>query len=149
MVRDEAGNFSPAISVYSGQGVEAFVPDITSPGWVYWHKGEWNRAGTYSVYVYSHYHKNFWCQPENIPPKNIAPEWLKTCAQIHYIRRYIAVDTRKKTVTVMETIFMRDDAAYNPLTQSATHDTYSLTGNLPLQKEVARISAIIKKEIEP
>ena len=148
MVRDEAGNFSPAISVYSGQGVEAFVPDITSPGWVYWHKGEWSRAGTYSVYVYSHYQKNFWCRPENVPTKN--PEWLKGCALIRYIRHYIAVDTRKKTVTVMETIFMEDDAKYNPLNQwAAQHDTYSLTGNLPLQKEVARISAIIKKEMEP
>ena len=48
MVMSEGGEWSYPIKVFANADVEAFVPDITSQGWISWHVAEFRRKGTYS-----------------------------------------------------------------------------------------------------
>jgi TonB family protein len=52
MVLDEASNLTQAVRVYSDSKYEAYVPDITTPGWAAWHALEFRHQGTYGVMVY-------------------------------------------------------------------------------------------------
>ena len=49
---DEGGNYSIPIEVYSDSEMEAFIPDITTPGWIWWWGAAFREKGTYSTYIY-------------------------------------------------------------------------------------------------
>jgi hypothetical protein len=75
------------------------------------------------------------------------PRWKETCGALRYQRKLIQVDTRKKTISVLDAVLMEGDARYNPMNQRKG------TGPVPLaqaSKEtasaVSRITAIIEKE---
>jgi hypothetical protein len=155
-VRDLGNNWSAAIPIYSDGGGEAYVEDITRPGWLQWNSEEFLRTGKYSVYLYSHYaKKGYYCSLTQAPNGLTAEqktEWRKECDLVKYMRRLITVDTRKKTVVVLNRILMESDAWYRPENYTPLHETYSLTDpafrNSGLAKEVARISAIIEEEVK-
>src|SRR5271165_4516602 len=127
-VMDESGNWSAAIQIYSDADLEAFVPDITSAAWILWHRGEFLKDGTYAVYLYSHYlAKNYWCRPGLTAHSATDKQWLAMCPSIRYQRRLISVDTRQKTVTVLESALMMSDAVFVPEWRVSGHETIPLT----------------------
>jgi TonB family protein len=58
MVMSEGGEWSYPINVFADSEVEAFVPDITSPGWVSWHVEDFRQKGTYFTYLYIYHRKS-------------------------------------------------------------------------------------------
>lgn len=57
MVMSEGGEWSYPIKIFANDEVETFVPDITSPGWISWHIGEFRQKGTYFTYLYIYHRK--------------------------------------------------------------------------------------------
>lgn len=56
-VRDESGNWAPALQVGSFRGASgvtytAFVPDVTTPGWMAWHNAQFRENGSYYTPYY-------------------------------------------------------------------------------------------------
>jgi hypothetical protein len=151
MVMDEVGNYSAAILVYSDSEVEIFIPDITTPGWIWWHGPAFREKGTYQVYLYEHFIKDSFCRRELIPAEHKAdPNWLEMCSELRYRRRYISADTRKKTVAVRESISMESTARYNPAYVKEPNLTFRFSElKKPTRLSVARITAIIEKEVKP
>ena len=88
MVMDEGGNYSIPIEVYSDSEMEAFIPDITTPGWIWWWGAAFREKGTYSTYIYSHYKNDALCRREMIPAghKN-DPNFIEMCSELRYLRR--------------------------------------------------------------
>lgn len=52
MVMSEGGQWNYPIKVFANAELDAFVPDITSPGWVQWHAQEFRETGKYYTYLY-------------------------------------------------------------------------------------------------
>lgn len=146
LVKDLAGNWTAATEIYSDANAEAFVPDITSRGWIAWNVGEFRREGTYTVYLYSHFARNGFCHQ---PKPSFVSTWPGDCARVRYMRKLIQVDTRKKTVTLLEIILMTSDdddgtgIRPNPLNRLVMHTTSQLPDNSPFGKEVAHITSIV------
>lgn len=54
-VRDEAGQWSTPIKVFSNANEIVYVPDITTPGWAQWHEKDFKEKGLYFTYVYTYW----------------------------------------------------------------------------------------------
>jgi hypothetical protein len=153
-VADEIGHMSIPISIYSDSDLEIFVPDITSPGWIYWFAGGFRQTGVYEVYLYTYFKNNHWCM-ENVAratgrPKD--PAVIEACSALRYRRRRIKVDTRKKTVQILQDYSMERDGALRLRENNwASREPQSLKdiAGSPFGKEIDRITAIIQKEATP
>src|SRR5271165_4355838 len=147
LVMDDAGNWSTPISLYSDSDVEIFVPDITTTGWIAWHAREFREAGTYSVYVFSFYKNDRLCRQSRIPAEHDTdPKWLEACAALRYQRKLTSIDTRKKTVTLLEVVLMEGDGQFRPQSQHRMYSTFPLVEASPKQA-YDRLLAIVDREI--
>ncbi len=54
-VRDEGGQWSTPIKVFSNANEIVYVPDITTPGWAQWHEKDFKEKGIYFTYVYTYW----------------------------------------------------------------------------------------------
>jgi hypothetical protein len=148
MVRDESGAWQQAIVVYSDPDVEQVIPDITTRGWIQWNVEQFRNTGVYRVYVYSHYKNDRTCRREWIPSGHSNdPEWLDMCGSLRYQRRYLEVNTRNKTVTVLETILMEQGARYNPAYKRLGRWTFPFSRAAGLTRAVARVNSIVESEM--
>lgn len=153
-VADEVGHMSIPISIYSDPDLEIFVPDITSQGWIYWFAAGFRQTGIYEVYLYTYFKNNHWCM-ENVEPATGHPKdpaVIEGCTALRYRRRRIKVDTRKKTVQVLQDYSMEQDGAprtrENSWVSREPHALKEIAGS-PFGKEIDRITAIIEKETTP
>src|SRR6516225_9213643 len=110
------GYWYDAVSVYSDANVELFVSDRwLSPSGVYWDGPGFKKNGQYSAYLYSWYKNDHDCRLWRIPKEHKTdPRWLEACAELRYIRRAIVVDTRKRTINVLNVIHMEADGVAYP-----------------------------------
>lgn len=146
-VMDEAENWSVPISVYSDQDTEMFIPDVTRPGWVQWHAAEYRRDGTYTVSLFSFYKTNRFCRQNMIAAGHgTDPKWLEACAELRYQRSLLKIDTRKRTVTVLDSLLMERDARFHPLNQTFPNATLPLSKALPATAFL-RIERIVRQVI--
>jgi len=116
-VRDWGGKWSTPISIYSDDDAETFVPDITTPGWIYWFGSTFRQTGMYDIYLYTHYKSNHWCM-ENVAPATGHPKdpaVIEGRSQLRYRRMLIEVDTRKKTVQVKRDISIDGNTGRKPM----------------------------------
>ncbi len=147
MVMDESGNFSQAVSVYSDADVETFVPDITSRAWITWNAGPFKSTGKYHVYLYSYYKTDKICRSLIPHGQESDPRWNESCGALRYQRRLIEVDTRNKTVAVLNSLLMESDARYNPANQARPAKPAPLaTASKEIGGAVSHVTAIITKE---
>lgn len=150
MVRDEGDNWAIPVSVYSDDDIELFVSENLTLAGTYWDGPKFKKDGVYETYVYSFYKSDHDCRRHRIPAGHTTdPEWLKACAELRYNRRLILVDTRKKTVTVQQSILMQGDGQPHPELMSFPKTTIPLDGNVnpALVHAVTRITAMIEQEI--
>lgn len=147
-VRDEADNWSTPISVYSDSEVEIFAPDITSSVWASWHSAHFRETGTYPISLYSYYKTESACRREMIPAGHSTdPDWLQACSELRYRLQHVIVDTRKKTITIVQTILMNGDASYHPEYSFPAKITVTFSSaRESLAKAVASASAIVTRE---
>ena len=143
MVMDPAGNWSIPIKVYTDKNLDVFIPNLTDPGWVSWNKDEFIKSGRYETYTYLHWKNGSHCQVEfrNDPAR------LSVCSKMPYNRHLVSVDTRNKTITYLETIWMDRNAAYNPELQWRYRHVGSLTDAKSVAQTMNRVTAIIEKEV--
>jgi hypothetical protein len=57
LVKNEGGQWSEPIKVYSNAEEIVYVPDITTPGWAQWHSQAFKDKGTYFTLVYTYLRK--------------------------------------------------------------------------------------------
>ncbi len=134
--------------VYSDADAEAFVPDITSPGWKYWNIEAFRQTGRYSVYLYSYYKNNHPCLQALPPEHRTNPRYVTACSALRYRRRRIEVDVRKHMVSVLGISSMDENAVPLGETKGKT-SSFSELADSPFGKEVDRISSIIEDEAKP
>jgi hypothetical protein len=148
-VMDEGDNWSIPISLYSDSGVELFVPDITTEGWISWHVKQFRETGTYGVDVYTFLKNDQFCRRERIPVEHKNdPKWLESCAALRYQRKLVEVDTRKNTVRVYSVLVMEKDAIANPLNQKVFNEVLPLAKFDHSQRQAyQRLSAIVTREM--
>jgi len=150
LVKDAFGNWTAPVSVYSDDDVELFVPDTLTLGGIPLDGGEFRRDGTYATYLYSFYKNDHDCRKYRIPEGHESdPKLLEACALLRYQRRVIKVDTRKKTLDVVEAILMYRDAQPFPNNLSLKNQTMRLdaTANPVMFKTVNRITALIARQV--
>ncbi len=150
LVKDLGGNWTAAIEIYSDANAKAFVPDVTSRGWIAWNAGEFRRKGAYTEYLYSHFARDGFCHQAK---PSFVSRWPGDCARVRYMRKLIQVDTREKTVTLLEVMLMTNDdddgtgIRPNPLNHLVMHTTLQVPDNSPFGKEVARMTAIVAQGV--
>jgi hypothetical protein len=104
---DKQGVWSAPISIYSDDDVETFIPDITTPGWVYWWGPYFQRTGEYLVDIYTYYKNDHWCLTHLVPAAgHSTAEFAQSCKAVRYRRGYYKIDKRKKTVRILEDCWM-------------------------------------------
>lgn len=57
LVRNEGGQWSAPIQVFSNAAEIVYVPDITTPGWAQWHAQDLKTRDLYFTYVYTYLRK--------------------------------------------------------------------------------------------
>lgn len=115
MVLDEGENWSIPIQVYSDSDVAYYVPDITTPGWVYWHKDYFKLTGKYNVSVITWNKTNNLCLQHFSVNNGYDSTYQDNCKKLRYEQRLISIDTRNNTVTCLQEILMESDARLNPM----------------------------------
>jgi hypothetical protein len=150
-VRDLGGTWSTPILIYSDADLETFVPDITTPGWIFWFGGRFQQTGMYTVYLYTHYKNDHWCM-ENVAPATGHPKdpaVIDACVAMHYRRTLIEVDTRRKTMQIKRDNSIDGRGAGMPWENNwysrKPTSLVDLAGT-PTGKKIARITAIIEEE---
>jgi len=148
-VRDEAYNWSPPITVFSSPDLDIFVPDITSAKWLASHGKHFHETGTYPVSLYSYYKNESACKREMIPPGHSTdPKWVQVCSELRYKVQDLVVDTRKKTITISQTILLGSDASYRreySFSANASFSYASPSGSAA--KAVVNASAMVEKAV--
>jgi hypothetical protein len=146
-VRDEANNWSPPILVYSDPDLEIYVPDITTPKWLLSHGRNFRETGTYPISLYSYYKSERACRKDIIPAGHVTdPRWLEACSELRYKVQDIVVDTRKKRITIVQTMLLGSDANYHRETTLSTNTTVSFSSvHDSLAKAVNDTTAIVAK----
>lgn len=145
---DKQGVWSAPISIYSDDDLETFIPDITTPGWVYWWGPHFQRTGEYLVDIYTYYKNDHWCLTHLVPAAgHSTAEFAQSCKAVLYRRGYYKIDTRKKTVRILEDCWMTSTML--SLSQTGfggrTASFAELAGT-PFGKKIDRITAIIEDE---
>src|SRR5665213_3426236 len=54
LVKDEGGQWSAPVQVFSNAKEIVYIPDITTPGWAQWHIQAFKEQHTYFTYVYTY-----------------------------------------------------------------------------------------------
>jgi hypothetical protein len=147
---ENGGNWYSPISVYSDADVELFVPENLTIGGVYWDGPSYKKDGTYKAYIYSLYKTDRDCRAHRIPAgheKDV--KWLQACEELRYSRRFVQVDTRKKTITVRQVILMESDGFPHPELIHYTDATIPLDGtvNPTLFQAVTRVTEMLEREL--
>ena len=144
VVNDEAENRSVPIRVYSDSDTEIFIPDITGAGWLAWHAQAFRDAGQYTVMIYFFYKTDHACQEQLKTEKLIN---LQLCPEVRYDRRYMTVDTRRKTITFhIQSLMDRSGFAHPARTVSGPVSFKMSEVSPVLARAIQNISAIVLRE---
>lgn len=149
----EGETWETPILVYSDDDVELFIDRacLTESGVGF------GRSGKYEVALYSHYkgHDSF-CntltRPKNLPPQDTA-EFMRECRLVVYESRWLSVDTRKKTMTVTNTVLLDRDGRHLQTLKDdhESHDISSLEKDphsRAVWEAINRITELVQKERE-
>jgi hypothetical protein len=147
---EDGRNWEAPISIYSDRDVELFVPESLTLGGVYWDGPSFKKNGIYASYIYSFYKTDHDCLVHRIPAGHEQdPRWLQACAELRYNRRLVQVDTRKKSITILQVILMESDGFPHPELTHNPNVTIPLDGtvNPILFRAVTRVTGLLEGEL--
>ncbi len=151
LVRDVGGQFRRPILVYSDNEIDAYIPDVTDPGWAHWFGQAFRQSGVYLTYLYTHVKKASWCLKQLRATQKNEHDRIEGCHNLRYVRRTIYVDTWKGTVRVGEILTMDSTGRGDPANIREINKTTSLSDNevsRPFAQQIKRISSIIAQSVK-
>ena len=121
LIMDEVGNWSGPLLISSDSEADVFVPaNITTEGWAQWNVERFRESGTFLTRIYTFLKNDHVCRRVFIPAGHKDdPKYLAACKTIRYRAAFAVIDTRLKTISLQNGVFIMKTGLcrYFPITR--------------------------------